>query len=120
MTNQSKLFIYALLSFTLFLASLFLYTNQINSKAEAHQTATQADTKIEKLNNLITEQFTITEISKGEYHATNNLTGTDKSGLYFAVDDIQGNTSLSVNDQVKAYYEPFEGEDEFIKVTKVN
>jgi hypothetical protein len=77
-------------------------------------------TKVEKVNNLIAEQFTITQISNGQYQATNNHTGTDKAGLFFSVEDIQGNTSLSVNDQVKAYYEPLEGEDEFIKVVKVN
>jgi hypothetical protein len=183
MTNNKKLFIYALLSFTLFLASLFLYTNQINSKAEAHQTAKQANTetltayeytitsidseglygkstsdnsgiylthenvkglslnksdvikvefpkdnfetitsvvKVSNTNNLVTESFTITSFSNGQYQATNNHTGTDKAGLFFTVDDIQGNTSLSVNDQVKAYYKPLEGEDEFIKVVKVN
>lgn len=66
----------------------------------------------------IQEKFKITSISEGVYQATNIKPNTDKYELYFTLDDIQGDTSITEGDTITAHYIEAGTEDIFFKVTK--
>ncbi|WP_137743287.1 hypothetical protein [Robertmurraya siralis] len=66
----------------------------------------------------VQEKFEITSISEGVYQATNIKPNIDKNELYFTLDDIQDDTSITEGDTVTAHYIEAGTEDIFFKVTK--
>jgi hypothetical protein len=111
MTNNKKLFIYALLSFTLFLAALFFYTNQL-TEAEAHQTAQKANTEP-----LTAYEYTVTSINaEGIYGKSTS----DDTGIFLTHENVKG-LSLNKNDTINVSFPKSDTNFETItSVEKVN